>query len=367
MYDLFGNAKTALKFSASKYATQLSAISMLGYNTVSGTGDRRTWLDCDFVPGTSTCSGRALPTSNDGIAQDNEIGPSNNPIFGSSVAATPDPNLAREYSWDYTASVQHQIAPGVSLLAGWYFTRTYSAQATLNAAVNFASYVPVAVTNPLSGAPLTIFNLDPAFQGKVRTVVQNSDINHKDYMAYEASVQARIAGGGTLLGGWAMERTRIISCDATNPNLLFYCDQSGELHQDIGAVSIPYRHEFKLAASYPLPWKFQAGVSLLSYPGLPLTVNWAVPLALLPNRSAPVTVPIIAPGTSYLPRWNQLDVHFTREVRVGRYAIRPTIEVFNLLNTSVILAQNQAFGATLGQPTSTLQGRLMKLSAMLKF
>ena len=233
--------------------------------------------------------------------------------------------------------------------------------------------LPVPVTNPLTNAPLTVFNLDPAFQGLVHTVVQNSSINHRDYMAYEGSVQARVTGGGTLLGGWAMERTRTVSCDTTNPNVLLYCDQTGALHQDVGAVSIPYRHEFKLAASYPLPWQFQAGVSLLSYPGLPLTVNWAVPLALLPNKSAPPSVPnfagvpIIAPGTSYLPRWNQLDVHFTREIRAGRFAVRPTLEVFNLLNSSVVLNQNQAFGSTLGRPTSTLQGRLMKLSALIKF
>jgi len=106
---------------------------------------------------------------------------------------------------------------------------------------------------------------------------------------------------------------------------------------------------------------------LLSYPGLPLTVNWAVPLATLINRSAAVTVPVIAPGTSYLPRWNQLDVHVTREIRAGRFAVRPTLEVFNLLNTSVVLGQNLTFGSALGRPTSTLQGRLMKLSAMIKF
>ena len=233
--------------------------------------------------------------------------------------------------------------------------------------MSFSSYLPVAATNPLTNAPLTVFNLDPAFQGLVHSVVRNSSINYRDYLAYEGSVQARLAGGGTLLGGWAMERTRTVLCDTTNPDLLFYCDQTGSLHQDVGAVSIPYRHEFKLAGSYPLPWQFQAGVSFLSYPGLPLSVNWAVPLALLPNKSATVTVPIIAPGTSYLPRWNQLDVHFTREIRAGRFAVRPTVEVFNLLNSSVVLNQNQTFGATLGRPTSTLQGRLVKLSAMIKF
>jgi hypothetical protein len=367
VYDLFGNAKTALKFSVSKYSTQLSALSVLGFNPISSTGDTRTWLDCNLVPGTSTCASTILPTNGDNIAQDNEIGPSNNPLFGSAVAAVPDPNLKREYAWDWAASVQHELAPGISVLVGWYTTRSYNAQATINSAVTLSSYRSIPTVNPVSGQPVTIFNLDPAFQGKVANIVRNSDINHRDYMAYEASMQARVRGGGTILGGWAIERTRTVSCDTTNANALFYCDQTGTLSQSIGAVSIPWRNEFKLAATYPLPWKIQTGLSLLSYPGLPLTVNWAVPVATLINKSALVTIPVIAPGTSYLERWNQLDVHFTREIKTGRVAIRPTLEVFNLLNTSVVLGQNQTFGTSLGRPTSTLQGRLMKLSAMLKF
>ena len=340
---------------------------MLGFNPISSTGDTRTWLDCNLVPGTSTCSSTILPTNGDNIAQDNEIGPSNNPLFGSAVAAVPDPNLKREYTWDWSASAQHEIAPGVSVLVGWYTTRSYNTQATINSAVTLSSYLSIPTVNPVSGQPVTIFNLDPAFQGKVANIVRNSDINHRDYMAYEASMQARLKGGGTLLGGWALERTRTVTCDTTNANALFYCDQTGNLSQSIGTVSIPWRNEFKLAATYPLPWSIQTGLSLLSYPGLPLTVNWAVPLATLINKSATVTIPVIAPGTSYLERWNQLDVHVTREMKTGRLAIRPTLEVFNLLNTSVVLGQNMTFGSALGRPTSTLQGRLMKLSAMIKF
>jgi hypothetical protein len=367
VYDLFGDAKTALKFSASKYLTQYSAINFLGFNPISSTGDTRTWLDCDLVPGTSLCSGRVLPTNLDGIAQDNEIGPSNNPLFGTAVAATPDPNLKREYTWDYAASVQRELFPGVSVMGGWYYTRSYDAQVTINNAVSFASYTPVVTTNPTNGASLTVFNLNPSFQGKVANVVRNSSTNHRDYNSFELGLNARFGQGGTLMGGWAMERNRTVSCDTTNPNLLLYCDQTGNLPESVGAVSIPYRHEFKLAGSYLLPAKVQAGVSLLSYPGLPLTVNYVVPLAILPNRSAPVTVPVIAPGASYLPRWNQLDVHFTREIKVGRLGFRPTFEVFNLNNSAAILGQNQTFGPTLGQPLSTLQGRLMKLSVLVKF
>ena len=53
--------------------------------------DTRNWSDCDFLPGTSTCSTLVLPTNGDGIAQDNEIGPSNNKNLGLSPTRRPDP------------------------------------------------------------------------------------------------------------------------------------------------------------------------------------------------------------------------------------------------------------------------------------
>jgi hypothetical protein len=68
-----------------------------------------------------------------------------------------------------------------------------------------------------------------------------------------------------------------------------------------------------------------------------------------------------------LERWNQLDVSVKRSFRVGRVAVQPTVEIFNLLNSSVVLSEIQTFGPLLGRPTSMIQGRLLKLGALAKF
>jgi hypothetical protein len=41
--------------------------------------------------------------------------------------------------------------------------------------------------------------------------------------------------------------------------------------------------------------------------------------------------------------------------------------MFNALNSNVVLAENQNFGSTLGQPQAVLQGRLLRLSSQIKF
>jgi hypothetical protein len=172
-----------------------------------------------------------------------------------------------------------------------------------------------------------------------------------------------------LFGGWFTERLISSTCDVVDPNLLRYCDQSGTLYQELGNVPTqPFRHEFKLGLAYPLPWKLNAGLSLMSYPGEALAVNWAVPPNLFPRgRTQPVTVPLIPPGTKYLERWNQVDVNLKRTIRVGGIEMLPSVDVYNVFNSSVVLTELQTFGPALGQPTSMLQGRFMKLGVLVKF
>jgi hypothetical protein len=110
------------------------------------------------------------------------------------------------------------------------------------------------------------------------------------------------------------------------------------------------------------------GRRVSSYAGLPLAVNWAVPANLFPGgRTQSVTVNLIPPGSQYLDRWNQLDLSFRKVFSIGRYRIDGALDMFNALNSNVVLSQNQNFGSTLGQPQAVLQDRLLRLSSQIKF
>lgn len=54
-------------------------------------------------------------------------------------------------------------------------------------------------------------------------------------------------------------------------------------------------------------------------------------------------------------------------MKTGRFEFQPALELYNLLNSSVVFGQNMNFGPALGTPLSTLQGRLVKLSALVRF
>jgi len=386
VYDLFGNARTALKFSANKYLTQLSALYFNPFAPNSSAPDTRIWLDRDLIPGTVNPSTAVLPTNGDRIAQDNEIGPSGNNRFGLAPEQRADPDLQREYSWDYAASVQHEIVPRLSATAGWYYSRTYNSQQALNVLRQLTDYTPFQTPNPYNTAEtLTLFRLDPTKVGTVDNVTINSDINHRDYQAVEASITSRLTPGGVINFGWSMERNRRVSCDTRNPNQLRFCDQTGELFQELGAVSsIPYRNEFKFFMAQELPYKFNVGLTIMSFAGnllIPVgagtaanpagstgSVIWAVPPEIFPiSRTEVVNTPLVSPGVEYLDRWNQFDISIKRAFKVGRIELVPALELFNLTNSSVALSENTNFGPALGRPLSILPGRLTKLSVLTRF
>ena len=370
-YDVFGNAKTALRFNASKYMFQNSTDIASRYNPMSQASDRRNWFDCDVIPGTSTCSALSLPTNRDGIPQDNEIGPTSNRNFGVSTGRRPDPNLKRQYNWDYSVAVDHAVTSALSVTGAYYHRKFYNVEGQYNALVDpVADWDPFTTTNPMTGQPMTLFNLKSSKLGVVDLVDRNSTVNTRVYDGFEGSFRMRLPGGGTALGGFTRERVQAVTCDTSNPNQYLYCDQTGTLKQELGQVNgIPFLNEYKLAGSYPLPWKFGASISFLSYAGPMLTVNWAPGAAVFPNgqRTQPITVPLIAPGTAYGDRWNQVDAGVTKQLTFGRAHIEGRLDVFNLLNSNAVLTQLQTFGPTLNQPSSILQGRLMRLSGSVRF
>ncbi len=319
-YDLFGDAKTALKFSYNKYVRDIGTGLPSRYQYGGARTDQRVWLDCVLDPvaaaaGDATC---AAPGSDyarmyagsqyDDLAQNWEIGPPRSQAFGSFSIPSANPNLddfAREYNHIWTAGIQQEIFPGLSLSAEYrrrFFRNTFSRD---NRDVDFSSfgalpdgtpdrnapagsYVQVARPYPMTGS-FTVFNLDPDLRGVDDNVWEQTMVDGYSniYHGFELSAQGRLAGGGTLFGGWSMEdtgRTTIYNFDSTagggsyggetnlcadvlhrgdNPNQLRFCDQA--------SYPRPFRHEFKLSGTQPfsLPGlgDLQFGASLQAYPG----------------------------------------------------------------------------------------------------
>jgi hypothetical protein len=382
-YDLFGNARTALKASVNKYMAGQTLGFAQRYNPFSSQSDTRTWVDAN----------------NDDIAQDSEIGLSNNARFGEAVLTRhPDPDIAREYDWEYSAGIQHELFRGVSVTAAWYHRDTYNMTKSVNGPFTPADYSIIDVVSPLDGRVIPAYNLNPAKRGLIdRTDVNSTDgdLRSFSYTGFEFGAAARIQKI-TLFGGWTVDRTTLNHCDELenwgNLSAVIY-DASGQNSQaaksdyhfcNQSGLGLPFLHEFKLSGSYQLPWDMQVNAAFQSYSGPVLPTRWSIgrttrydancigpctPGALvIPNMTATTYVlDLTPPGSNYYPRLNQLDLGVRRIFRIGRYQFSGQMDLFNATNSSYVKTQTTTWGPSLGQVTSTLQPITMRLALQMRF
>ncbi|MDA1183644.1 MAG: carboxypeptidase regulatory-like domain-containing protein [Acidobacteria bacterium] len=351
-YDLFGDGTTAVKAGVNKYVASMAADFARTYDPAVSSTDTRTWNDLN----------------GDDIAQDNEIGPSNNSRFGVAATRRPDDNLKREYNVEYNASIDRQLTSSLSVSAGYYRRTFHRLWFTDNTLITAADYLPVEVASPLNGEALTVWNLDPAKRGLVDRVDTNAPDGARKqiYNGVEFTFQARTPGNGRILGGITYDRTRIANCSPDDPNVNGgrFCNQFGS------NVDIPFRTMFKLSGFYPLPvWGIEVSGSLQSAPGALTGNDWSVSRKVVPGLTQPtVTVPLVAPGTRYLDQINQLDISFAKAIAFnGNNRLRVKLELFNAFNSNVVLGARRVFGSRLDSPTEIMSARMIQLGASFNF
>jgi hypothetical protein len=361
---------------------------------------------------------------------DGDIGPNPNPHFGQINGVGLDPNFHREYQWQYNLGVQHELRRGVTLNFVWFHGANYQAIHVDNFAVPLSAWTPVQIYNPLDGTPITVFNLQPAYFGLTPNLHQTNAPQSKRtnvYNGYELSVNARLPRNAFVLAGWTIDRIRDRGCDMNadplaaalnDPNSLRFCDQNGELYQELGKITgIPYRNEFKLVTNVPIKWGVEASASLYSDPvfstnysvnpgavaqaGSVLSgqvdgykaVLWPItPTARYPadcncpNPGGIVdpgltqgteTIMLVPPGSRLGPRLNQLDLGVRKSFHIReKFTLMGEAQFFNALNSNAVLTESYTLGSSVkpyvargpgGVPTAILNPRMMRLNLQFKF
>jgi hypothetical protein len=398
VYDVFGDAKTAVKFGVNRYEQAQTINFADQFNPLVLTNAVLSWTDLnhdDIAQGEPGCT-YLTPGCEINFAQL----PQN---FGVRALVSPNPDIKRVYNVETTLGVQHELLPGVQINAGWFHREFRNLPRQTNTLQSFSDYTPVNVVSPLDGSIVAMYNVSRTALTRVNNVVFTDDTQREWYNGYEASFTARLPRGATLFGGMTSERMLWTLCnEESNPNNLLYCDARNS--------GIPFRTQIKLSGSYPLPYGVTVSGSLQSIPGYLLGTNIPSPTALpsvtqpagvgtvwsispttryaadcvgpctpgalvIPNMSAAtLSVPLVAPGTEYAERVNQLDVSFAKwfQTRAGR--VQGQLDVFNALNRSAVLSVRSLNFPTAStpspsylQPSSVLQGRILRLAMQLRW
>lgn len=393
IHDLFGDGKTAVKVSLNKY--------LLG-QTLNGLGGSPNPANALVNVATRSWNDRiGLGINNDYIPQcdflnpavNGECGPTSPGTFGTAgVLDTFDPDLLggwghRQYNWEFMVGAQHEIAPRVSVDAG-YFRRIWgNFQVTdniLRGPNDYTTYnlvVPTDSRLPNSGQTITgLVDVNPAKFSEVKNYNTLSDkygkqIEHWD--GYELALNARPRNGLQLQlavgGARQIQDNCEIVAQLPEMNIVAnvlrpaqYCRRE-----------TPYLAQLKGFGIYTVPKILvQVAGTLRSTPGTSYTANFVTTNAYLAanstlgrtlaGNSANVTAAIVQPDTLFLDRRNELDLRFGKVLKSGRARSVVSLDIYNTLNTDKAVTVNQAYASWLA-PTEILNPRVAKISLQFDF
>jgi hypothetical protein len=412
-YDVFGNGKTALKFNLGKYlegvgtasnyanANPTNRLPISVGGAFSTGGVTRTWTDANgnFKPDCNLLNPLVQDLRSSG---GDFCGQISNLKFGQNVLTNNfDPALlngwgVRPSDWSLGLSIQQQILPRASVEVAYARRSFHGFTVNDNLLAQNSDYTSFSITTPqdsrlpggggqvISG----LYDVSPALAGQISNLVTDSGKYGKTYQYFngvDVSLNVRTAGGLTLQGGTSTGQNVADACDvrANLPELNLGLG-AGLVGSTVSTTS-PYCHvaygvltQLRGLGSYTIP-KIDVQLSgvFQSKPGALLAANYAVPNAAvvpslgrsLSGNATNVTVNLVAPGTRYGDRINQLDFRVAKLLRFGRTRTMIGADLYNALNSSAILSYNNTFvpGGTWLQPISVLTGRMIRISAELNF
>ena len=401
VYDLFGDGKSAVKVSLSKYVIaqgvqgaygdQLAPVNRLA-NFVN-----RNWTDNnhDFVPDCDLTNVNAQsPTTTGSI---DTCGAMLDRNFGSATPSTtinPDAIAGfgvRPYNWEFAAGIQQQVLPRMSVDIG-YFRRWFGNFSVVdNRALGsladdfgtFSAVAPLDARLP-GGGGYTIGNLYNINNNRVGqidnyfTLASDYGKQIQRWNGMDLTVNARPGGGVLLQGGVSTGRQITDNCEilarvpeasgAASPTGVPYC------HQEQNFLT-----QVKFLGSYLLP-KIDVQISgtFQSIPGPQISANQVLSSAAVqPSLGRPlagaatVTVNLVPPGTIYGDRLNQLDLRFSKLLKYGRSRTSLNLDLYNAFNVDTVLAENATYSNVSATgwrvPTTLVTARFAKISVQFDF
>jgi len=417
-YDLFGNGKTALKFTLNKY---LEGMGTTGIGPANVSENPNPILR---LVGTTALSSRSWADDgrNGGVAGDfvpqcdllnynanGECGPlSSAATFGTIGGGTNyDPELLRGWgkrqnNWELTAGVQHELAPRVSLTVQyarrWYGNCRVTDDTNVTAADydRFTVNVPNDSRLPNAGGTVTALDLTPSAAARPAQYLVTLAKNYGDmtevFTGVSIGLQARLENGLIVQGGVGPGRVVTDDCDVVDdlPEML-HTDVTGNPSRVATNAARPlercrqnngWRTGVTALASYTFP-KIDVMISgtFQNQPGAQISANATTCSNTNPQAACTATgalgrnfsggntrtINIIPAGEVFIERLNQIDLRIAKLFRINGTRTSINFDFYNVLNSNSVLTENQVFGAAWRTPQSILLPRLFKLSAQFDF
>ena len=425
-YDLFGNARTAVKYSLNRYNAAAATSLAAAYNTLTLTTRTLPWTDVngDLIAQGSPvvnadgsyapCAGYPNPACEIDMSA---LRSTNGTWFGTPADATPYPGFPRQWTLESNFEVQHRLLRRLSVTGGWVRSQDHNLRKTINRFRQSGDYVPVTIFNPMDGTPVTVYGItDTAVRARLaqsQANVEYVEPNFKSpYNMLSLEFLTRPYARAQIFGGLVAARGDSVNCGTSrsdlvvNPNDDRFCDTS--------AIDRPWAKDFRVGASLPLWWGVTLGLTYKNNDEGALTTTYAIvpgtgatatrypdgaadstrrvagrpappcpaqagcvpgafvlPNFILPQGSTSLTVTLTPPGTVRRERLRQFDFKLSKTVRYRGWTFGPTLDVYNVFNSDKVFNYQSAnYANTAGTylvPNGILLGRVIGAGLLVRW
>ena len=323
VYDVFGNGKTGLKFSANRYTERITT----GYPTrISGIAvksDTRSWTD----------------TNKDSIPQLTELGPSTGFNLGTSNRYADGAKIPHVNELD--AEFEQELPGQVVVSTGYYYRGYRDNLGSRNLLVPASGYTPITVTEKSSGATVTVYNQDPNTRNKFDTVFSNEPALDRTFNGVDLNIQKRMSHGWMLMGSVNYgKNVGDVGGDLNNPNFTF--------RRGVGAADdIPLFG--KLSGAYKLPYGIRDRRQLVNLSGLAADNDRPRRLRYGQAHAGHAGHHHRAPRDEAFCQRQAGRPELQKGIYSGGMKIQPRVDIFNLLNANAVTTTSSSSG----RPTAT--------------
>ncbi len=392
-YDLFGTGRTALKLSLGRYVkkfgTTISDQNNPITTSVNLTG--RAWNDANrnYVPDceltTFAANGECGPIQNQNFGRTNPLANrwADDALRGFGI---------REYNWDLTAEVEHELRAGVSVSAGYYRNWYGNFLVVDNLAVTPDDFDAFCIPAPRDarlpgggGHQVCAFDVKPAKFGQVSNLVTQASrfgdpqrVN--DYV--NISINTRLGSGIRFGGGFDTGRSVNDTCFVVdNPQVDMMIGIVGTavaMGRQYCRVVTPFRGQtqVKLHGSYPLPWDILVSGAYQDLSGPTIESLYSATTAdiapalgrNLAGGARTATLQLVGPQTAFDARIRRLDMRVGKSVRLPRQLrLQLNLDAYNVTNSNSIRATNTSYGPRWLNVNSLLDPRIFVMSATISY
>jgi hypothetical protein len=343
-YDVFGNGRTAVKASFSRYALQEGSRFPETLNPNALSGDYRNWTDLN----------------GDGVPQLNELSAPTS-FYGGASGITLDPNISRQYSDEITAGIQHQIGKDLGFTATYYYRRNKNLLGQLNTAVPAGAYTPVQESVP-GGGTVTVYNENPQYVGQVSRVITNIPSFWEKYNGIEFTLKKRMSDRWQMMIGYTYSKatSNYVEVpwnfyDANDPNNTIF------INGRVTGYDTP--NILKLSGTYLLPWDISVSGNYRYYTGKPLT-----PAVTVSLNQGFISVPTELRGQTRYPAVSLLDLRVSKTFKLGPKAkLEAMFNLFNAFNAATVISEVTTVGPAFGTPQQIMTPLVAGIGARFTF